>query len=295
MKAEIFKPSPFLSRYIDNYMLVDINWQNTAALASVWRLIPYGKVSMLFLYGDAHEYNLTGPTAPMLKTRQAFLVGQLTQPIWLKFTGHTRLLKIQFKACGAQQFLPMNMEEFTNVPSLDLEAVWGRATNNLLEQIYAAPTDSDRIQFLNRFLEKRLLPQSNTIDYVDYTLGQLKAKQGNLAIKSLERQLGISTRQLERLFRAKLGLSPKEMSRIIRLNCAFSNLEANPAASLTQLSYDAGYFDQAHFSRDFKGIAGVSPSQLFSQTSKELFVTHGECFVKQKPAPVAHTAAGVLT
>ena len=72
------------------------------------------------------------------------------------------------------------------------------------------------------------------IDYVDYTLAQLKVNQGNLAIKSLEGQLGISTLQLERLFRAKLGLSPKEMSKIIRLNCAFSNLEANPTVSLPQ-------------------------------------------------------------
>ena len=73
-------------------MLVDINWQVSDSLASVWRLIPYGKVSMLFLYSDSHEYNLIGPTGPMLKARQAFMVGQLTQLIWLKFTGHTRLI-----------------------------------------------------------------------------------------------------------------------------------------------------------------------------------------------------------
>jgi AraC-like DNA-binding protein len=290
MKAEIFQPSPALKPFVDNYMLVDINWQNMASLASVWRLIPYGKVSMLFLYGDAHEYNLVGPTAPMLKTRQAFLVGQLTQPIWLKFSGHTRLIKIQFKSTGAQQLLPLNMEEFTNVPSLDLEAVWGRSVTELLEQVYESGSDAERIQKLNLFLEKRLLPQNDKIDYVEYTLAQLKARQGNLSIKSLEGPLGISTRHLERLFRAKVGLTPKEMSKLIRLNCAFSNLEANPTASLTQLSYESGYFDQAHFSRDFKGIAGVSPSQLLSYTSQELFVTHGQCFVKQAPLPAKAAA-----
>lgn len=123
MKAELFKPGPALSKYIDNYMLVDIDWRNTAAPANVWRLIPYGKVSMLFLYGDRHEYSLQGATESMQTTRQAFLVGQLTQPIWLKFSGRTRLIKIQFKSSGAQKFLPVNMEEFRNVPSLDLETV----------------------------------------------------------------------------------------------------------------------------------------------------------------------------
>lgn len=288
MKAELFKPGPSLSKYIDNYMLVDIDWRNTAATTNVWRLIPYGKVSMLFLYGDRHEYSLQGANESMQHTRQAFLVGQLTQPIWLKFTGRTRLIKIQFKSSGAQRFLPVNMEEFKNVPSLDLEAVWGGAIKELLEQLEGAASDTERIAKLNSFLEKRLLPQLDQVDYVDYSIQQMKACNGNISIKGLEQKLGISTRQLERLFRARIGLSPKEMGKLIRLNCAFYSLEEDPDISLTSLSYDAGYYDQSHFSRDFKSIAGVSPSKLFSENTKELFVTHGQCFVKQNSAVPGH-------
>ncbi|OBX25127.1 helix-turn-helix protein [Gelidibacter algens] len=280
MKAEIFKPSASLSKYIDSYMLVDIDWHHTTDVENVWRLIPYGKVSMLFLYGDPHEYSLKGVTESMQYTRRAFLVGQLIQPIWLRFTGHTRLIKIQFKSSGAQQFLPVNMEEFRNVASLDLEALWGWDTAELIEQLEESLSDEERISKLNGFLEKRLLPQTNLIDYVDYTIQHMKSHNGNLSIKGLEQKLGISTRQLERLFRSKIGLSPKEMSKLIRLNAAFSSLRAEPEISLTKLSYEAGYYDQSHFSRDFKNIAGISPTKLFSRSSQELFVTHGECFVK---------------
>ncbi|AHM58699.1 AraC family transcriptional regulator [Flammeovirgaceae bacterium 311] len=286
MKAEIFSPSASLGRYIDSYMLVDIDWRKASDVSKVWRLIPYGKASMLFLWGDQHEYSLDGTTSVMQRTRQAFMVGQLTQPIWLKFTGHTRLIKIQFKSSGMHKFLPVNMEEFKNVPSLDLEAVWGMAVHELLEQLHESVSDAERIQKLNLFLEKRLLKQSDAIDYVDYTISQMLACKGSLSIKGLEHALGISTRQLERLFRTKIGISPKEMSKIIRLNSAFSSLETEPDISLTSLSYQAGYYDQAHFSREFKGIAGVSPNKLLSESSKELFVTHGQCFVKQKPAAV---------
>ncbi|WP_190300366.1 AraC family transcriptional regulator [Rufibacter hautae] len=281
MKAELYKPSPALSKYIDNYMLVDIDWRNTESVSTVWRLIPYGKVSMLFLYGEPHEYSLNGSADAMQRTRQAFLVGQLTQPIWLKFTGHTRLIKIQFKSSGAQKFLPINMEEFKNVPSLDLEAVWGGSIHFLLEQMEEASSDAERISRLNSFLEKRLLPQQDLVDYVDYTIQQMKLTNGNVPIKGLEQKLGISTRQLERVFRYKIGLSPKEMAKLIRLNNAFSCLEAEPAISMTSLSVDAGYYDQSHFSRDFKSIAGVSPTKLLAESSKELFVTHGQCFMKQ--------------
>ncbi|WP_224998561.1 helix-turn-helix domain-containing protein [Cesiribacter sp. SM1] len=290
MKAEIFSPSALLSRYIDSYMLVDIDWRKTTDVSKVWRLIPYGKASMLFLWGDKHEYSLNGTTSAMQLTRQAFMVGQLTQPIWLKFTGHTRLIKIQFKSSGMHKFLPVNMEEFRNVPSLDLEAVWGKAVHELLDQLHESLSDTERILKLNQFLEKRLLKQNDAIDYVDYTIKQMKDSNGNLSIKGLEHELGISTRQLERLFRVKIGLSPKEMSKIIRLNSAFSSLETEPGMSLTSLSYQAGYYDQAHFSREFKGLAGVSPNKLLTESSNELFVTHGQCFVKQKPTPAMANA-----
>ncbi|MDN3724120.1 helix-turn-helix domain-containing protein [Aequorivita sp. SDUM287046] len=282
MKTKLFKPSSPLSNYIDNYMLVDIDWSKTTELANVWRLIPYGKVAMFFLYGDTWEYNFQGANAPMQRERRAFLVGPLVQPIWLRFTGRSRLIKIQFRSSGAQRFLPVNMEEFRNMPSLDLEAVWGNATHELLEQLEASPSDSESIEKLNSFLEKRLLPRQEHIDYVDYTIEQMKANNGNISIKGLEQKLGICTRQLQRHFLSKIGISPKEMSKLIRLNSAFCSLETDPSISLTNLSYEAGYYDQSHFYRDFKSLSGESPKNFFSNNSDELFVTHGANFVEQR-------------
>ena len=278
MKADLYQPSQRLSKYIDNYMLVDINWRKADQEFSTWRLIPFGQVSMLFLFGDAHQYTLEGPQSSMLKTRNAFMVGQLTKPIWLQFSGHTRLIKVQFKSAGIQQLLPFNMREFTNVPSLDLEAVWGSAVNDLLEMLHGADSDLERVAAVNQFLEERILPPSELIDYVDYTIHQLKASKGNLSIGKMERQLGISSRHLERLFLQKVGLSPKELSKIIRLNCALTRLKSESGISLSALSHAIGYYDQSHFSRDFKCLAGVAPSRVLTESSAELFVTNGKCF-----------------
>ena len=279
MNAAIYEPGFRLSRYIDNFMLVDINWKEDMQEHSVWRLIPFGQVSMLFLFGDAHQYNLEGPQYKMQLTHRAFMVGQLTRPIWLKFSGHTRLIKIQFKSAGVHQLLPFNMQQFTNEPSLDLEAVWGAPVNLLLEKLYHAQTDEQRIADMKHFLEERILPPSEMIDYVDFTINQLKLNRGNISIQTMEKRLGISGRHLERLFRTKVGLSPKELSKIIRLNHALQELKADAGISLLSLSHATGYYDQAHFSRDFKSIAGVAPSKLLSEASSELFVTHGKCFV----------------
>jgi AraC-like DNA-binding protein len=279
MKSTLYKPTPVLANVVDNYLVVDIDWSQTY-MPSIWRLIPYGQISMLLLYGDKHEYSFDEPINVTQTTGNAFLVGQLRRPIWLKFSGHTRLVKVQFKPAGLQQLLPVNMEEFIDVPSIDLEQFWGSAINLLLEQIYDAPSDTERIFKLEEFLKNRLASNNEMIDYVDYTVDRLKATQGNVSIKTLENKLGISTRQLERVFKTRIGLSPKELGKIIRLNSAISQLEANPKLSLTNLSYKAGYFDQAHFSRDFKNIAGISPSKLLSDNGSELFVAQGKCFTQ---------------
>ncbi|WP_207496956.1 AraC family transcriptional regulator [Aridibaculum aurantiacum] len=283
MKVQLHQPSAALSSYIDNYMFVDIDWKQLSSISTIWRLIPFGQVSMLFLLGEPHGYSLSGATEEMHNTSQAFMVGQLTQPIWLKFSGHTRLIKIQFKPSGIQQLLPLNMEEFTNIPSVELEAIWGRSVNEAMEMLHEATDDENKIAILDNFFEKKLLPKRDNAAYIDYTVTQLEKFNGNLNIQNLETKLGISSRHLERLFRAKVGLTPKEISKIIRLNSAFSCLEKDPCMSLTSLSYEAGYYDQAHFSKYFKKIAGISPSKLMSRNSSELFVTHGKCFVKNMP------------
>ncbi|MBO9727975.1 MAG: AraC family transcriptional regulator [Chitinophaga sp.] len=278
MKADIYQPSLPLSRYIDNYMIVDIDWKAVNQEYAVWRLIPFGQTSMLFLYGDLHQYNMEGAQFDMLQTRRAFMVGQLTKPIWLKFSDHTRLVKVQFKPGGIHQLLPVNMQEFTNVPSVDLEAVWGYTVNLLLEQLFEATSDEQRVALMNQFLEARLYPASGLIDYVDFSIQQLRKNKGNVAVQQLEDQLGISSRHLERLFRTRIGLSPKELGKIMRLNFALSRLK-EADISLCAVSHDAGYYDQSHFSRDFKSIAGVAPSKLLSESATELFVTNGKCFI----------------
>ncbi|TDH21322.1 AraC family transcriptional regulator [Segetibacter sp. 3557_3] len=282
MKADLYAPSSALKPFIDNYMLVDINWQEMTTISPVWRLVPFGQVSMLFLFGDSHEYNMKGPDEPMLTTSQAFVVGQLTQPIWLKFKGHTRLLKVQFKPSGLKQLLPLNMHECINVASIDLGAFWGRDVHNLLEQLYES-SDGEKISLLNAFFEHRLKPDNGQAPYIEYTLKQLQLNNGRVNLGKLEEKLGISNRHLERLFKNNVGLSPKEISKIIRLNYAFHCIEKDPKMSLTELAYESGYYDQAHFSKDFKTITGVSPSKLVTRKSNELFVTHGKCFVKQAP------------
>lgn len=76
---------------------------------------------------------------------------------------------------------------------------------------------------------------------------------------------GISQRQLRRLFEFYIGDTAKTFAKVVR----FQNiLRAKPSSqSLRQnkLFFDAGYYDQAHFIKEFKNFYGVTPSKAFGR------------------------------
>ncbi|HQT96006.1 MAG TPA: GlxA family transcriptional regulator [Thermoanaerobaculaceae bacterium] len=80
-------------------------------------------------------------------------------------------------------------------------------------------------------------------------------------IAIIARRLGLSTRQLERRFEAALGQRPSLLYRTLRLRYARWLLETTDR-SVTDIALEAGFADCAHFSRQFKALHGLSPSQM---------------------------------
>ena len=81
---------------------------------------------------------------------------------------------------------------------------------------------------------------------------------GNVRIEK-ELSPGISARQLRRLFEFYIGDTPKAFSKVVR----FQKLLQSPGDIRKTRAYlDAGYYDQAHFIREFKSLYGLTPSQV---------------------------------
>jgi AraC-like DNA-binding protein len=85
------------------------------------------------------------------------------------------------------------------------------------------------------------------------------AAQCNYSTRGLAKRLGISVRQLQRTFQARLQCSPRDWLREVRLQRARDMLQA--AASVKQVAYALGFRQQSQFCRDFKLRFGFSPSK----------------------------------
>ncbi|WGF88974.1 GlxA family transcriptional regulator [Marinivivus vitaminiproducens] len=80
-----------------------------------------------------------------------------------------------------------------------------------------------------------------------------------LRVEALALRLGVSARQLERLFHAELGMYPNACYRLLRLRHS-DWLLRNTDRTVTSVALECGFADGAHFSRQYRQAFGRSPS-----------------------------------
>lgn len=76
---------------------------------------------------------------------------------------------------------------------------------------------------------------------------------------------GISHRQLRRLFKYYIGDTPKTFSKVVRFQNILKAKPSKQSLKQNKLFYDLGYYDQAHFIKEFKNFYGVTPSKAFGR------------------------------
>lgn len=76
---------------------------------------------------------------------------------------------------------------------------------------------------------------------------------------------GISSRQLRRLFEFYVGTSPKTFSKVVRFQGILQAGISSESLKQNAMFVDAGYYDQAHFIKEFKAFYGITPGKVFGR------------------------------
>jgi AraC-like DNA-binding protein len=97
---------------------------------------------------------------------------------------------------------------------------------------------------------------------VQYALGELARHHGSLSIRALSDLMGISPNHLTRQFKRLVGGTPKEVARIYRFRHVLFNLDPSQPIDWGKVASQARYYDQSHFSKDFKGFTGHTPTDF---------------------------------
>lgn len=180
----------------------------------------------------------------------------------------TTFVAIEFSPHGAFPFFGIPMEETAN-GLFDSEMVfgkWGRETRESLRNLGEI---NEKVNFIqDQFVRLlRQTPRHNNL--VEFCVGALRLSRGRIAVRELERRTGYSRRYLDLLFNRHIGLSPKVLAGIFRFQAFYRKWARGlPYDTLKEELYDY-YYDQAHFTKEFKKMTGYSPRKFMLEVSNE--------------------------
>ena len=101
---------------------------------------------------------------------------------------------------------------------------------------------------------------SRGLDLVLRAGGRLERFHGAVSIGALTDAAGVSGNHLATQFKSHVGVTPKRMARIYRFARLILSVDALRPVDWSGLAHSAGYFDQAHFVREFKDFTGHTPT-----------------------------------
>lgn len=179
------------------------------------------------------------------------LVGPRVEPLKVPTTGGQLTWGVIFHPAGAR-------------PLLGLPAGSLRDRHGPLSLFLDPPSLGDwktaeqGAEGLRRLLRERAATAPAPDPTLRRAVERLRATEGDGPVGELASAVGVSPRQLRRLFAREIGLSPKELARVIRLRATASRA-VRDGAPWSDVAAAGGYSDQAHLIHEFRNLLGLTP------------------------------------
>jgi len=224
---------------------------------------PFAGISMIVTFGPSIDI-INGDLPTDRGVFHSFLAGLHDVHVLTEYEGEQMGFEVSFTLLGAYRFLNITMSDIAN-RCLDLGDVLGDTNaDRLADSLHAAADWPARFDLMDRFLLERLSRGRPMSPDVAWALKSLQASHGGRSIGALSRDLACSRRTLIQRFRAQAGLTPKAVASILRFSHAVERIRALDEESWADLAIACGYYDQAHFNRDFRRFSGRTPREFRS-------------------------------
>jgi AraC-like DNA-binding protein len=246
-----FLPHPALRNYVECYWCA---YGDDAT--DFWTVYPDACMDILFNFGSFIETRNDDGTE--LSRNSAFVIGNMFTPIQSRSVGTSDLFGIRFRAAGMGRIVRVPLAEF-NDASLSLDSVYKLAPE--AEQLQPL-TIQERINTIDRWLLKRMTFSNGKPEAWEHCLATIVARDGNINVYDLAREVGISQKQMERKFVEKVGPTPKQFAQLLRFRKLREYLANRKDESLMNIAFDFEFTDHAHLTKFFRKFAGITPSEF---------------------------------
>ncbi|MEI9809134.1 MAG: helix-turn-helix transcriptional regulator [Bacteroidota bacterium] len=259
MNYKVHTPSPELQSFVKCFWTLEDEGMGEPVRQ---RVVPDGCMEMIFHYGDYYKQYFEDGS--FIIQPRSFIFGQITKFIEIGPTGVSGIVSARFLPDGLPPFLDIPVTDLEN-KAVSLVDLFGEKGKELEEKVVTATGNEQRIQLIEEFLLSRLTDPGTIDNVTKACVDVIFQSQGQIGVVELAGKMNINRRNIERKFTSAIGMSPKQLSRVVRLQATLKMLEQKKFTSLTSLAYENGYYDQAHFIKDFKEFTGMSPKSFYAE------------------------------
>ncbi len=237
-----------LKAHIEHHWLVE--WDLRGKPAYTQRTLPYPCVNLVF---D------TGRTAIFGVMRGAF-------EYTLQNAGC--VLGVRFRPGAFRSWLRRPVHTITDC-TLEWSEVFECDVAEAERQVLCAGDDAAMVDAAEALLRSRQTAADPQVDVIQRILEAAEDERSLTRADELAERAGMSLRGLQHLFSEYVGVSPKWVIRRYRLHDAAHRLACDEAPDFAELAQELGFFDQAHFTRDFQKLVGKPPAEYRRNTTKD--------------------------
>ncbi|GAA2319367.1 hypothetical protein GCM10009853_091840 [Glycomyces scopariae] len=249
-------PGPPLDRYIDDLYCL------TGTPRHRRMDVPPMPSGHLFLnLGDPVVLRDSVPATAPAAMADGWFMGVWTRRFTVEYPPAVRVVGVHFKPWGLSPFIAAPASELRDrwAPVDDL---WHRSVDTIRNRVGETDCAATALQALEEELLARLAAPTRSLGLVRYAARHLEAVHGAVPIAALADAVGVSGKHLIDQFRSHVGVTPKRVARIYRFSRLILSVDARRPVDWSALAHRAGYFDQAHFGKEFKAFTGRTPSDF---------------------------------
>lgn len=241
---------PAVDRWVENHWA--LRWDLPEGRSFASQVLPHPTCSLTVELG-------THPRADLPTGEVVVVTGVATRRFDVDVRGTGRVAGVRFRPGGlaaltrseasgwtdatisARGLLPAEAIDRLGDPDLaeDAEA-WAEAAEAVLDELAGDEAD-ERYDELLRIV------------------GDMLADRSLVTVADVGDRHGLSARSLQRLFIHYVGVGPKWVLARYRMHDAVTEIDDGYDGPLLDLALRFGWYDQAHFTRDFTALVGVTP------------------------------------
>ncbi len=256
-----YAPHPKLQSLVQCYWRINVPQNHDRKFREFMH--PEGGTGIIYNFADPIYLN------NQLVSQEAIITGPTSKTNAFTVTGKIDTLGIRFHPGSGHDILSLPLSELLDETITPQQIAMDSLGGTLQEQLAIQESDHKRVELLDNQLLSLLNDYYQPDNRLNTALSWIKQHQGQKPITKLTHILNLSQRQLDRHFKIYLGLLPKQFSRIQQVTFARNILKTVPQqTSLTDIAYQAGFYDQAHFIHQFKQVVGITPGAYRNKAIK---------------------------